>query len=51
MFKALLKPVFELFDRDVLPELDKDEADSVNMKHSSILRLIGEIKYFFLKRN
>ena len=47
MFKALLKPIFELFDRDMLPELDNDEKDCIDMKHSSILRLIGEKKYFF----
>ena len=37
MFKALIRPIFELFDADILPVLDEDEKKSIEHKHVSIL--------------
>ena len=37
MFKALFRPIIELFDADILPVLDEDEKKCIEHKHVSIL--------------
>ena len=37
MFKALIRPIIELFDANILPVLDEDEKKSIHNKHLSIL--------------
>ena len=40
MFKALLKPILELFDDNEYPVLDPDEKQAIQNKHTRILRLL-----------
>ena len=39
MFKSLLTPVLNLFETDRMPQLDRDESESLHQKDLRILRL------------
>ena len=38
MYKTLISPLFKLFNENTYPELDADEKNAFNSKHTSILR-------------
>ena len=40
MFKALMQPILTLFEENTYPELDPDEKQAIQNKHTRILRLL-----------